>query len=329
MPREMIHWHILDTAIQTVQQNTSSSCFRCLADCRETALLGAVAYDAPYYLRFGGSDFERVGEYLHGTTGDDPLVLLGALASHIRTIDESQRPQLWAFFLGMLSHLAVDVTFHPLVFYFTGDYHAANPQARHDARGRHRLYEVYLDNWCVTRKRLPCRSIAALQRSLHRDGGERLYYILDSTLMVETIEQRDYWREAITTMALLQRGFLSSIVGAIARGFVKISNGKGEALETLFSYGRYDRLERFDAPIQYRNPLSGEEFEHTVDELVVEARDLCVSLFERVRPILEGGEVLLGELLEEYKYVSLDYGIRGQDHESKARCFSDDKIELY
>src|SRR5690606_28826364 len=54
-------------------------------------------------------------------------------------------PQKLAFTCGFLTHFAMDINFHPWVYYLSGNYFDPKPEAQLDAQMRHRIIESWLD----------------------------------------------------------------------------------------------------------------------------------------------------------------------------------------
>ena len=148
MPREIVHWAVLEEVTRRLPPGPLLDYIR--ADLA-AAKLGAVLHDAPYYLRGGGQPWEIVAEVLHGRTGSDTYEPFRILAQGIQACPEPQQPLLWALFAGLVTHAAADIVFHPLVFYFTGDYYDENAQQRSLSRANHRLFEVWLDSWAANK----------------------------------------------------------------------------------------------------------------------------------------------------------------------------------
>jgi len=121
----------------------------------------------------------------------------------------------------MVSHIAVDAVFHPLVYYSTGDYYDRDAERRRLARTQHRLFEVYLDSWFQPRKTaaLP-RRVSQPLRALGRDFTG-ICSLLDETLSLGTLCAIDSpsgnWRTAFRYLSTLQSVFLNAPAGALIR----------------------------------------------------------------------------------------------------------------
>ena len=332
MPREAIHWTVLKRTLAGLGSSPVANLFsgqdskskRCLA----AAYLGAMAHDAPYYYKFGGADFESVAELLHGSGGSDTFKPLAQVASEILTRPADQRPVLWSFLLGMVSHYGVDTVFHPMIYYFTGDYYHPDHDERLAARGRHRLLETYLDAWATPK--IGTNPTPTLRGALTATGT-------DLDLICQTLGQvlrdepkRDCtaaWRSALKYLSDLQAIFHSDIAGRLFRASDKLSGGKLSPIEALFIYRRREPQPVFNAALKYVNPATGDACECSVDDLLNEATEKCRNLFLKFEPLIAGTttdvEAELGGVIGD----SLNFGIPNASYPD-AKYFSSEGLPL-
>lgn len=290
MPREIVHWNVLEYGIEQLSAHRLAAVKRCLINHRAAAYLGAMAHDAPYYLHFGGSDFESVAEMLHGSNGEDtfkPLTRFAKLAARER--DARIRELLWATFLGLVSHYATDIVFHPAVYYFTGNYYEPDRSKRQQARARHREFEVFLDSWCRLQQPqtghilisdvvcdlsgdfpLICGALTSLGSA---DPGPKA-----------TVAQ---WQSSFIYMKRLQSLFLSPFAGRLAWCLNRLCLGRLSSYEALFSFKRNEPLTFFDQPLVYRNPISGELMTKDLREMRNEAVEEFLKIAELVEPLID------------------------------------------
>jgi hypothetical protein len=97
------------------------------------------------------------GELIHGTHGEDSLahvmVMLDTLRDERlqaninagRAFSSEQRDGLLLLVMGYLSHVALDTVMHPIVYYFSGNYYAADRREKLRSEARHRAIETVLD----------------------------------------------------------------------------------------------------------------------------------------------------------------------------------------
>lgn len=149
MPKEITHFIVADRIYQQMEDCPLKTC---LTENISMYYVGAVAPDTAYYLTGSYHDFfQSLASRLHGTNGEntyDPIYRM--FQSYPSTIP---RP-VFAFLCGVITHIMIDSSFHPLVYYLTGDYYDKNPVKRLDAVANHRRWEsgldIYMsDNFCI------------------------------------------------------------------------------------------------------------------------------------------------------------------------------------
>ena len=323
MPREIVHWDILHRAIERLPKASCRDLSNIAREHPACLALGAIAHDAPYYRHGGGSSFEWIGSLLHGLGGTredhDTLRLLsvfGAKASSIS--DSSTRAASLAFLMGLISHYATDVVFHPAIFFFTGDYYAIDPKQREVARAKHRLFEVFLDEDRLTRiETLPwSTSLRALLHSVPPHVLETICSALSEAVtpavlshgapLVSTLTNE--WRSSLKDIARFQSLFVSEFWGRIAQVLKHLSFGHLHQFEVLFARGRRGSHATLHEPWSYRNPVTGDSETASMDEMDERAIALTLSLLNLVQAALKAGGVTSTTLLGG---VSLNYGIKG------------------
>jgi hypothetical protein len=100
-------------------------------------LLGSFSPDTFFYS--GHPEIEQISEVIHGKnnipTNEVPIALIEN-AEHAGDI---------AFALGFLTHCALDIVMHPVIYYLTGNYYDDDPVKMSHSRYRHALFETGLD----------------------------------------------------------------------------------------------------------------------------------------------------------------------------------------
>ncbi|MCB0323078.1 MAG: zinc dependent phospholipase C family protein [Bdellovibrionales bacterium] len=346
MPREIVHWSILEGAREKL--SSLDAVARLLDEHRAMAYLGAVAHDAPYYYRFGGDPFEHVAELLHGSEGNDTFIPLRVLASAIsRDEMPAERAPLWSFLLGLVSHAVTDWVFHPLVYYFTGDYNDGQKEQRRLARLRHRLLETYLEAIFVSRREFleQGRILRLMKRT--GDALQPMSSLLDSILTAEAFPYFEdgtseavelgarmkvdaangRWYDALRYLGYLQAAFLSPSASRGARLLAHIAPGQVAQYEVLFNGLRRAPYPRLEQPLRYQNPVTGEEYTVSVFDLAAEATEECAALFRRFEPLVSGEVRRAEEILGGLKGKSLSFGLPGVST-TEAKYFSAYGLEL-
>ncbi len=320
MPREIVHWSVAHDVAQRLEGDVPGGpqMSQLLDYCRKfphALLLGSVAHDAPYYYRMGGTPFEKVSEVLHGRSGQNTFAPMAeAILAASQVPDEHLRGCLMSFMLGMLTHYACDVVFHPVVNYFTGNYYHEDPEKREEARRRHRLFETYLDSYYSGKRDFKNRNLIAVDISGLRSDFARVCEFLDrhfspAAYVASGASSEMTWDRSFSHFSKLQRLFLSPAWGALAKGLLYL-RPQLAPLEVLFSRGRTQKASIFDSPLLFKNPITGEGCEKTVDELLEDAISDSLLLFRRIDEALRDPERHQHALLA-YEGKSLSYGVAG------------------
>lgn len=83
-----------------------------------------------------------ISDNLHGVTGTPTN---RAVFTTLAWLNENQDPKVLAFILGFLTHLAMDTTVHPVIYYFSEYKADGGPQDHKKSAYLHWHYETYLD----------------------------------------------------------------------------------------------------------------------------------------------------------------------------------------
>ena len=102
--------------------------------------LGAVFPDILYYSR--DSRISRAAYFLHGDTGASTNAFIFEVLDQVKkTSDEKNLVFIW----GFLTHCAMDIVFHPVVFYFSGYAPQDDRASRLHSEYLHLHYETIID----------------------------------------------------------------------------------------------------------------------------------------------------------------------------------------
>lgn len=322
MPREYMHWHVLDETCALLQRDAPRLA-SIIESHRDAAELGAMAHDAPYFLERGHSPFSAVATYLHGADGGDtfaPLRNVGALIGGLG--DPAARRCAWAFLAGMVTHAATDIAFHPLVYYFTGNYEDPDPQFRQAARTRHRLFETYLDLHAERIGDAPtagllAKRVTALaaptvsgQSVLRMCCGLLGAGIAPPDFPLPATGRAAYWESAITEMGGAQRLFHSALAGLAVR-IAKLVAPPLDQLDALFSFARADPAPVFSAQLTFRNPANGIERTAALPELAQSATASGRDILCRFEQVLDEDGNAIERALADVRGASLNIGLAG------------------
>ncbi len=284
MPKENTHAAFAYDVLDSLSEETIR---RGLSAHLGPYLLGSISPDTFYY-----SPYSAVSEHLHGKAGNPTNELLPDLLPASRT------PRDVAFACGYLSHCALDITFHPVIYFLSGNYYDPDARLRARAVYLHRHLETCLDMALGNRLR-----IHALFKPEMVEGLAYESYVAGTfSLPPSGI------RKAYRTQLRYNRAFASQAAYTLARVLTALGAPLDPNARGLF-YGdcRADTLELFSGPIAYRDLISGREYASAVPALLWSARDKAVGMIRAVWSYLTGA-MDMDELLGVIPGESLDTG---------------------
>ena len=179
----------------------------------------------------------EAGSFIHGAFGNNPLKFLKA-ALDIAKQKESQAAK--AFIYGMITHYAVDASFHPLVYYFTGNYYSEDPAEENLTRIRHRRLEVYLDSWWKHNFNCPKHKASFLLR-VSAPYLDEICGILTQALDQVSPENKvdaEIWYKSLEHLVFICGVTNSFIIGAIVKAVSILTGGKLDSAESISKFMR-------------------------------------------------------------------------------------------
>ncbi|MDT8272140.1 MAG: zinc dependent phospholipase C family protein, partial [Desulfomonilia bacterium] len=99
--------------------------------------LGAVLPDSFYYS--ADNSVASISAFIHGKDGNPTNTLI------FEVLDQEPRGADLALILGFITHCALDIVFHPVIYYLSGNYYDPDPKNRSRATYWHRHLETGLD----------------------------------------------------------------------------------------------------------------------------------------------------------------------------------------
>lgn len=301
MPKEIAHWYIAGLTADSLRgpgaQDEAISAS--IASYPEDYLIGAVAYDSPFYT-MGMRDrkrFASIANTLHGVAGEDTFLPFQRV---LETIDAGRPSTALAFLAGALTHYAADVTIHPYVGYYC--------IGTENVERSHRAFETMADLFIQSNRRLP----PPLETERPRLG--RLLDRVDLAALANTLSRfyaADDAPDPKRVLSVLKRhaairdrfdraGWRSLITGATAV--------VGQKLETIVAtwYPSPETSRKwmpaitgfFGSRVSYRHPRTGDEATQSFDDLCHAATALAATLFE----------ALSNRSLSDMRGLSLDSG---------------------
>jgi len=137
VPKENTHLYFAHELLSQINQEQITSIIN-----RNTKpyYFGSVAPDSFYYS--AKASVRKISEDLHGRDGR----LTNEIVFNL--LDEARVKKIeadLAFVFGYLTHCALDIVFHPMIYYLSGNYYDADVKKANEAVYLHRHLETYLD----------------------------------------------------------------------------------------------------------------------------------------------------------------------------------------
>jgi len=138
VPKENTHLYF---AHQVITETEQAEWRRLAKENLQAYYLGSVMPDAFYYSL--KARVRAVSEILHGRRGELTNGIVFDLLDQAKA--RASEADL-AFALGYLTHAALDITFHPLIYFLSGNYFDEDEGRRYEAMYLHRHLETFLDH---------------------------------------------------------------------------------------------------------------------------------------------------------------------------------------
>ncbi|MEA2102911.1 MAG: zinc dependent phospholipase C family protein, partial [Thermodesulfobacteriota bacterium] len=230
----------------------------------DTYLLGSISPDTFFYT----PELKDISSWLHGKDGTPTNRII------IETLETSRAPRDLAFILGFITHCALDITFHPVIYYLSGNYYDHDPARRQYAVYTHRLLETCLDSMMGNHLRI--------HRIIRPEIMDHLAYprIISRRFSVKKGMQQRALRHQLMANAL----FDSNAVYALLKKAMAFGIKPDPCLIALF-YGKAKEAgDIIPKAIEYRDLITGKPMHTTIRELMNQAEkkatDMMVSAFD-------------------------------------------------
>ncbi len=134
MPKENSHIYFANSLIDEIQD---SKIRQLLQKHRTIYSFGAIAPDLFYYSL--KKSVSAISDMLHGKAGNPTNEITLAMLRNAHNETDL------AFIMGYVTHCVLDMIFHPLVCYLTGNNHGKDKKKRLEAVYGHRWFETWID----------------------------------------------------------------------------------------------------------------------------------------------------------------------------------------
>ncbi len=322
MPKEITHWIAAERIRDLIEPGSIKEA---IDRYPHFYYLGAVVFDCPFYA-YGVRNvrqFVEIASKLHGTDNGDTFDPFRIFFSSYTT---NPPDEALSFVSGALTHYGMDVTFHPMVNYFSGKYASSDPAKRTDSQVRHRTLEGLMDLYfCgVHAAEADSGSAVNLGSSLLNGGyfNRSLQGLANDETSVNEVVGRLYGidilevpvQPLLNRHGLIQRQLFGRLLSAALNLAGRITGGPLAVIASTF-YPAFrshalreptEALEFFAAPITFTHPNTGEALRGTAEDLAAKAAVTAADLINGYQASLmrgEGASYLTGK-----RGLSLTYG---------------------
>lgn len=287
MPKENTHIFFADSLLSASE----------LSPCADTLIrpylrdyyLGSIAPDILFYSK--NPSAEELADSLHGLSGLPTNTMV------MEILKRSSAPKDLAFAAGYITHCCLDMTFHPTVYYFSGNYYDTDETKSDRAKFLHRYIETRLD--IFINSRLKITSVIdkrALANTAFKEIASEMAEVPPSEI----------------EKALERQLFMNSFFYGKRSRLLPPFTINGKMNRGLFyrNVKHNDRLSSLDEPLSVRHPVTGATFETTYTRLFTEAGKKAV---QRIRALNEyaASRISLQSLSETVSGEDLDTGMLG------------------
>ncbi len=234
MPKENTHIAFADKLLRSLNEGSLKETLK--ANLKEY-YLGAIAPDIFFYHREEAKT--DISAQLHGCNGErtNPIIL--------SMLEDTLPGRDFAFAAGYMTHTVLDMTFHPVVYYLSGNYYDDDPKRQELARYRHRYIETTLDIILAS----PIRSHRVLSSVTIKNLKFNNY--LEETFNVTDGEIESTLKRQLSLNGLMTKPLLYPFISIMA----------GDRGNKSLFYGhidRHDTRQSLDDEISLRDIFTGE-----------------------------------------------------------------------
>lgn len=238
------------------------------------AKLGAQGPDPIYFcLRYQKDAMDLANDLHH----KDINSFLIAFTNYVKA---KPSPELIAFYLGYIAHYVLDVTIHPYIYHFTGEYHPEDPNTL-KYRGLHLLFERGVDmDYIHNRYHIEPELFHKKYRILNLKKTPKMIEDMMQTLIQDVYKHEKgglYYRIGHRTMHfILDYGIVdrTGIKRLILKGIDRL-HPKSPLILSSYPYRR--RPYRYDylniSHHEWKHPVTGETMTKSVLDLYQDAKE--------------------------------------------------------
>ncbi len=289
MPKEVTHWIITD---KVAQKLAGTRWQPVLEQFPNIYKLGAVFHDKIYYFSVNkkvddpalNAKINAIPSRLHGIDGEDTHDIL---LSILKSIEEQKgdNNHLKALLAGIATHIYADITWHPFVYYFTGDYNDPDQNLQFWAQHDHRKIEALMDLYFaggfkpilqkyylgkyISKLRYPLDALCEQAGRHFSDLPEKVF----GHYYVKAVQEALYGHQWMRKLELNSQLFhvQKTLPRRIRLLYAAFYN------QQLKKY-----LPKFDKEIMFKNPVTGDDRVIKMNDFLDESVDNCVRFLHSI-----------------------------------------------
>lgn len=284
MPKEVVHWIIAEEVFQQLDQ--SSEYRLSLSKHKDLFYMGAVFHDALYYYTGNNQKFLKLPGELHGSKKEDTFAFTKALVEKKESATNEQKEMIEALIAGLLSHIFVDINFHPFIYYFTGHYYDQDPKKRELAQRRHRslesLLDLHFDDQAATSAKYDLAKICS-------QGIGKLKEALGHGIKVKNLSGEILLSDIETcynNYKLARKIYTNKCLSSLYRLDKILPKNLSEVLSLSYHHIKIKNPIDFSESFIFDHPVTGKKVTQTIEKA---RRDAVVQCVEAISKLASGG----------------------------------------
>lgn len=259
MPKENTHLFFAHKLLNNIKE---PDIIKIISGHPEYYYLGSIIPDTLYYGTT--KEITSVSDHLHGKEGNPTNQTI------IDMLEKSKNPKDIAFTMGYISHCALDILFHPVIYYLSGNYYDPVVHKRQQAVYMHRHLETCLDINIGNRLRIHSLLRPKLINGLAFGQIIAHKYTLDITAIYRSLKRQIFFN----------RLFASRIASYLVLSLAETGLLKDRSQLGLFYGNIFSQDDLMPEVMIYQDLITGEEKVSSVSTLLLSAMTLAESMIK-------------------------------------------------
>jgi len=283
MPREITHYQIAKEVSKQLDLSVDDNILK----------FSSIFHDILYYYEGSNEFIKKIPDKFHGTNKENSFDLIKIILKKLENYNNQVTVN--SFIIGLITHIFTDANFHPLVYYFTGNYYDKNYLKRKFAAKRHRNFEILIDIYFCGNDLKKLKEIK-YNKILNNEIQHILYYILDSNT------------------PFLSNDILFDIINSYRNFISKRQKYLMPFVGNLLFSLKYPKKIENNKEFTYKHPVTGKEQKSTLDYLKEKSINESIKFYNNINTITNSLGISLETGLElssvnEMKHFSEDIWI--------------------